>query len=67
MNLSRHTCARTRDHVRGYRSFKYFGSKVWNCLPPCVKNVNDLSVFKKYLYNWCLTDHAKKLLEQLEL
>ena len=51
----------------GYRSFKYFGSKVWNCLPPCVKNVNDLSVFKKYLYNWCLTDHAKKLLEQLEL
>ena len=51
----------------GYRSFKYFGSKVWNCLPPCVKNVNDLSVFKKHLYNWCLTDHAKKLLEQLEL
>ena len=51
----------------GYRSFKYFGSKVWNCLPPSVKNVNDLSVLKKYLYNWCLTDHAKKLLEQLEL
>ena len=51
----------------GYRSFKYFGSKIWNCLPPYVKNVNELSMFKKNLYNWCLTDHAKKLLEQLEL
>ena len=53
--------------IYGYRSFKYFGSKVWNCLPPYFKNVYDLSVFKKYLYNWCLIDHAKKLLEQLEL
>ena len=31
----------------GYKSFKYLGSKVWNCLPPCVKNVNDLNLFKK--------------------
>ena len=34
----------------GYKSFKYLGSKVWNCLPPCVKNVNDLNLFKKNIY-----------------
>ena len=51
----------------GYKSFKYLGSKVWNCLPPCVKNVNDLNLFKKNIYNWCLTGHAKNLLEQLEV
>ena len=51
----------------GYKSFKYLGSKVWNCLPPCVKNVNDLNLFKKNIYDWCLTGHAKNLLEQLEV
>ena len=51
----------------GYKSFKYLGSKVWHCLPPCVKNENDLNLFKKNIYNWCLTGHTKNLLEQLEL
>ena len=51
----------------GYKSFKYLGSKVWNCLPPYVKNVNDLNLFKKNIYNWCLTGPAKNLLEQLEV
>ena len=53
--------------IYGYKSFKYLGSKVWNCLPSCVKNVNDLNLFKKNIYNWCLTGHAKNLLEQLEV
>ena len=55
--------------IYGYKSFKYLhvGSKFWNCLPPCVKNVNDLNLFKKNIYNWCLTGHAKNLPEQLEL
>ena len=51
----------------GYKSFKYLGSEVWNCLLLCVKNVNDLNLFKKSIYNWCLTDHAKNLPEQLEV
>ena len=51
----------------GYKSYKYLGSKVWNCLPPCVKNINDLNLFKKNIYNWCLNGHAKNLLEQLEV
>ena len=43
--------------IYGYKSLKYLhvGSKFWNCLPPCVKNVNDLNLFKKNIYNWCLT------------
>ena len=51
----------------GYRSFKYFGSKIWNSLPTSIKNLDDLDLFKRDLFNWCMTDHANKLLEQLEL
>ena len=51
----------------GYRSFKYFGSKIWNSLPTSIKNLDDLDMFKRDLFNWCMTDHANKLLEQLEL
>ena len=49
----------------GYRS--YFGSKIWNSLPTSIKNLDDLDMFKRDLFNWCMTDHANKLLEQLEL
>ena len=51
----------------GYRSFKYFGSKIWNSLPTIIKNLDDLDMFKRDLFNWRMTDHDNKLLEQLEL
>ena len=51
----------------GYRSFQYFGSKVWNSLPASIKALEDLGMFKQHLFNWCLTDHANRLMEQLEL
>ena len=68
---------KTRDNSRsiqpklntkryGYKSFKYLGSKVWNCLQPCVKNVNDLNLFKKNIYiylvlNWPCQELARRL------
>ena len=51
----------------GYRSFQYFGSKIWNALPASIKDLEDLGMFKQHLFNWCLTDHANRLMEQLEL
>ena len=36
----------------GYRSFKYFGSKIWNSLPASIKNLDDLNLFKRDLFNW---------------
>ena len=51
----------------GYRSFQYFGSKIWNSLPASIKDMDNLGMFKQHLFNWCLTDHANRLMEQLEL
>lgn len=51
----------------GYKSFRYFGSKVWNILPYDIKNVTDLNVFKKEIFSWCLTEHASRILALLDL
>ena len=51
----------------GYRSFQYFGSKIWNSLPASIKDLEVLGMFTQHLFNWCLTDHANRLMEQLEL
>ena len=37
----------------GFRSFRYFGSKLWNILPHSVKNTKDINVFKKNITEWC--------------
>ena len=37
----------------GLRSFRYYGSKLWNILPHWVKNTKDLNVFKKNITEWC--------------
>ena len=39
----------------GYRSFHYYGSKIWNTLPASIKDLEDLGMFKQHLFNWCLT------------
>ena len=37
----------------GFRSFRYFGSKLWNILPHLVKNTKDINVYKKNITEWC--------------
>ena len=39
----------------GYRSFQYFGSKVWNSLPVDIKRIQDFNLFKQHVTKW-LTD-----------
>ena len=41
----------------GQRSFRYYGSKLWNLLPYSVKNTKDLNVFKSNITRWC---HSKQ-------
>jgi hypothetical protein len=36
----------------GLHSFRYHGAKIWNMLPPDVKNANSLNVFKNQLLKW---------------
>ena len=41
----------------GQRSFRYYGSKLWNLYPYSVKNTKDLNVFKSNITRWC---HSKQ-------
>ncbi len=36
----------------GLRSIRYQGSKIWNCLPECMKNVESVSSFKRVIQKW---------------
>ena len=45
----------------GYKSFSYFGAKIWNSLSPDVKNCNSLSTFKQKLKDWCKSSDACRL------
>ena len=37
----------------GQRSFRYYGSKLWNLLLFSVKNTNDLNIFQTKITRWC--------------
>ena len=37
----------------GFKSFLYYGSKLWNFLPSEVKNSENLYHFKKNITQWC--------------
>ena len=45
----------------GYKSFAYYGSKLWNSLPIEVKSVDSLSSFKHKISLWCRTADARSL------
>ena len=45
----------------GYKSFRYFGSKLWNSLPHDVKNSETICAFKRNITRWCYSDDAQKL------
>ena len=44
----------------GFRSFSYYGAKLWNELPVHVKKSKTLTIFKKNMKDWCHTDQGKK-------
>ena len=41
----------------GFKSFSYYGAKLWNSLPICVKKSKNVDIFKE----WCHSDDCKKL------
>ena len=45
----------------GYRSFSYYGAKLWNSLPKNMKQAENVQIFKSHLYGWCRSENAKFL------
>ena len=39
----------------GFKSFRYYGSKLWNALPTQLKASENLHHFKKNITQWCLS------------
>ena len=66
-NQSRLDQPKFNTRTFGYKSFKYFGAKLWNLLPSYLKNIEDLHVFKSNIYKWCFTEQANKVLIQMDL
>ena len=50
-----------RTKTYGFRSFRYFGAKVWNTLPPHLKGIDELASFKMNIAQWCLTADLSRL------
>ena len=49
----------------GFKSFRYFGAKLWNVLPVDIKQSESLSIFKTRITKWCYSDAAKALEEKM--
>ena len=49
----------------GFKSFRYFGAKLWNVLPADIKHPESLSIFKTRITKWCYSDAAKALEEKM--
>ena len=45
----------------GYRSFRYYGSKLWNALPFEITNTDNYNDFKLKLTAWCHSSDLDKL------
>ena len=45
----------------GYRSFAYYGTKLWNALPHDIKKSENVNIFKTKLNIWCRSERAKSL------
>ena len=52
---------RFRTRRYGFKSFKFYGAKVWNALPTDIKQITKMDVFKQKLTEWCATNEASKL------
>ena len=42
----------------GFKSFRYFGAKLWNGLPVDITQSESLSILKTRITNWCYSDSA---------
>ena len=42
----------------GFKSFRYYGAKLWNALPPELKEIDKLHIFKQRLTVWCSSSEA---------
>lgn len=47
---------RFKTSTFGFRSFTYYGSKLWNSLPRFIKSVDDLASFKVEIDHWLRTE-----------
>ena len=45
----------------GYRSFSYYGSKLWNSLPLYLKRIDEFHAFKRELHIWLLDAQPSEL------
>ena len=45
----------------GFKSFSYYGSKLWNHIPAAIKITDDLEIFKTEITDWCRTAQAQNL------
>ena len=43
----------------GYRSFRYYGSKLWNSIPTEIKSAKSLYIFKSKITEWCRSANAE--------
>ena len=49
----------------GFKSFRYFGAKLWNVLPVDIKQSESLFIFKTRITKWCYSDAAMALEEKI--
>jgi hypothetical protein len=50
----------TKRH--GFRSFRYYGSKLWNSLPVDIKNAKTLYMFKNRITEFCRSTNCEKFI-----
>ena len=48
----------------GFKSFRYYGSKLWNAVPTQLKASENLLHFKKNITQWCLSGKCDVLIIQ---
>ena len=53
--------AKFKTFTFGYKSFSYYGAKVWNELPAQLKKCDNISSFKHGLKVWCLGPAARDI------
>ena len=50
-----------KGYTYGYKSFTYYGLKLWNNVPNEIKSSNSLYTFKRKISFWCLSDKCRSL------
>ena len=45
----------------GFRSFRYYGAKIWNSIPCNIKETDSINVFKTKLTEWLYSDESRDI------